>query len=80
YDANVFFPDWNLKDINRIVAPAYKRWDARLFHQYIEHFGLRPHKVIKIFAKGMQMMASVALALSHHAELLIMDEQTAGLD
>ncbi|KML00621.1 MULTISPECIES: ABC transporter ATP-binding protein [Bacillus] len=80
YDANVFFPGLNLKDIKRIVAPAYKRWDDRLFYQYIEQFGLPLHKAIKTFSKGMQMKASLAIALSHHAELIIMDEPTAGLD
>lgn len=70
----------NLKDIKRIVAPAYKSWDDRLFYQYIEQFGLPLHKAIKTFSKGMQMKASLAIALSHHAELIIMDEPTAGLD
>ncbi|CAM5518064.1 sodium ABC transporter ATP-binding protein [Bacillus safensis FO-36b] [Bacillus safensis subsp. safensis] len=80
YDANVFFPGLNLKDIKRIVAPAYKRWDDQLFDQYIEQFGLPLNKAIKTFSKGMQMKASLAIALSHHAELIIMDEPTAGLD
>ncbi|MFD4418914.1 ABC transporter ATP-binding protein [Bacillus safensis] len=80
YDANIFFPGLNLKDIKRIVAPAYKRWDDQLFNQYIEQFGLPLNKAIKTFSKGMQMKASLAIALSHHAELIIMDEPTAGLD
>lgn len=31
-------------------------------------------------SKGMKMKFSLAIALSHHADLLIMDEPTAGLD
>ncbi|OCA90441.1 sodium ABC transporter ATP-binding protein [Bacillus sp. FJAT-27225] len=80
YDGNVFFEGLNLKDIKRIVGPAYKRWDDRLFHKYIEQFDLPLNKAIKTFSKGMQMKASLAIALSHHAELIIMDEPTAGLD
>lgn len=80
YDGNVFYEGLNLKDIKRIVAPAYKRWDDRLFKQYVEQFELPLHKAIKTFSKGMQMKASLAIALSHHAELIIMDEPTAGLD
>ncbi|MBS4207253.1 ABC transporter ATP-binding protein [Bacillus sp. FJAT-50079] len=80
YDGNVFFQGLNLKDIKRIVAPAYKQWDDRLFYRYIEQFELPLNKAIKTFSKGMQMKASLALALSHHAELIIMDEPTAGLD
>lgn len=80
YDGNVFFEGLNLKDIKRIVGPAYKRWDDSLFEQYVEQFELPLNKAIKTFSKGMQMKASLAIALSHHAELIIMDEPTAGLD
>lgn len=80
YDGNVFFEGLNLKDIKRIVAPAYKHWDDTLFYQYIEQFELPLDKKMKTFSKGMQMKASLAIALSHHAELIIMDEPTAGLD
>lgn len=80
YDGNVFFEGLNLKDIKRIVGPAYKRWDDTLFKRYVEQFELPLGKAIKTFSKGMQMKASLAIALSHHAELIIMDEPTAGLD
>ena len=80
YDGNVFFEGLNLKDIKRIVAPAYKDWDDTLFYQYVEKFELPLNKAMKTFSKGMQMKASLAIALSHHAELIIMDEPTAGLD
>lgn len=80
YDGNVFYEGLNLKDIMRIVGPAYKRWDDKLFYQYVEQFELPLNKAIKTFSKGMQMKASLAIALSHHAELIIMDEPTAGLD
>ncbi|AKG03384.1 sodium ABC transporter ATP-binding protein [Salimicrobium jeotgali] len=80
YDSNVFFEGLNLKDIRRIVAPAYKQWDDPLFYKYMEQFNLPLNKAIKTFSKGMQMKASLAIALSHHAELIIMDEPTAGLD
>ncbi|MGY0694553.1 ABC transporter ATP-binding protein [Virgibacillus sp. FSP13] len=80
YDGNVFFEGLNLKDIKRIVAPAYKHWDDTLFYQYVEQFELPLNKAMKTFSKGMQMKASLAIALSHYAELIIMDEPTAGLD
>lgn len=80
YDGNVFFEGLNLKDIKRIVKPAYKNWDDTVFNQYIDQFELPLNKAIKTFSKGMQMKASLAIALSHNAELIIMDEPTAGLD
>lgn len=79
-DGNVFHEGLNLKDIKRIVAPAYNQWDNALFYQYVEQFNLPLNKAIRKFSKGMQMKASLAIALSHHPELIIMDEPTAGLD
>ncbi|MEQ6355782.1 ABC transporter ATP-binding protein [Lysinibacillus sp. M3] len=80
YDENVFFEGLNLKDIRKIVGPAYRSWDDALFYQYVKKFDLPLNKPIKTFSKGMQMKVSLAIALSHHAELIIMDEPTAGLD
>lgn len=80
YDGNVFYEGLNLKDIRRIVGPAYNHWDDTLFYQYAEQFELPLNKAMKTFSKGMQMKASLAIALSHHAELIIMDEPTSGLD
>ncbi|EMA6342329.1 ABC transporter ATP-binding protein [Bacillus cytotoxicus] len=80
FDSNVFYEGLNLKDIKRIVAPAYNNWDEIQFKRYVERFELPMNKPIKTFSKGMQMKVSLALALSHHAELIIMDEPTAGLD
>ncbi|HLQ83160.1 MAG TPA: ABC transporter ATP-binding protein [Pseudogracilibacillus sp.] len=80
FDGNVFFEGMNLKDVKRIVAPAYKHWNDTLFHHYIKKFELPLNKPMKKFSKGMQMKASLAIALSHDAELIIMDEPTAGLD
>ncbi|MBO0994456.1 ABC transporter ATP-binding protein [Bacillus sp. SD088] len=80
YDSNVLYGSLNLKDISRIVAPAYKRWDHKQFKAYLDQFELPSNKPIKKFSKGMQMKASLAIALSHDAEFIMMDEPTAGLD
>lgn len=80
YDSNVFFEGMNLQDIRRIVGPAYKKWSDKKFYGYVERFELPLKKSIRHFSKGMQMKASLAIALSHEAELIIMDEPTAGLD
>lgn len=80
FDSNIFYESLKLKDISRIIAPAYTQWDSDQFQAYVDRFELPLNKPIKHFSKGMQMKASIALALSHHAELIIMDEPTAGLD
>lgn len=80
YDSNIFYQSLNLKEISKIVAPAYKQWDYQQFNQYVNQFELPLNKSIKNFSKGMKMKASIAIALSHNAELIIMDEPTSGLD
>ncbi|WP_193064041.1 ABC transporter ATP-binding protein [Oceanobacillus oncorhynchi] len=80
YDSNVFYESLNLKGIRRIVAPAYKNWNDKQFFDYIKKFELPLNKGMKTFSKGMQMKASLAMALSHDAEFIMMDEPTAGLD
>lgn len=80
YDSNVFYENLNLKDIRKIVAPSYKKWSDKQFYDYIKQFELPLNKAIKTFSKGMQMKASLAMALSHDAEFIMMDEPTAGLD
>ncbi|GGP13035.1 ABC transporter ATP-binding protein [Oceanobacillus neutriphilus] len=80
YDSNIFYESLNLKDISRIIAPAYTHWDQQQFKAYVNQFDLPLNKPMKKFSKGMQMKASIAMALSHDAELIVMDEPTAGLD
>ena len=76
-----FFSD-NLhpRDVGKILAPAYKSWDADLFRSYLDKFGLPEKKLVKEFSRGMKMKLSLSAALAHHPKLLILDEATAGLD
>lgn len=55
-------------------------WSEQDFKRYMDMFSLDPKKKINTLSKGMKMKYSLALALSHNAELLIMDEPTSGLD
>jgi ABC-2 type transport system ATP-binding protein len=63
-----------------IIRPFYKKWDEAVFQRYAKDFQLPLNRQIKNLSKGMKMKFSLAVALSHHAELLIMDEPTSGLD
>ena len=70
----------NVKAINKIMKNIYKRWDDDVFYKYIEKFNIDTSKKIEEFSKGMKMKLSIAIALSHKAEILILDEATSGLD
>lgn len=80
YDQNVFYEYLTLEEMKNLLKPAYRNWDDSLFHYYADMFQLPLKKKIKTFSKGMMMKASLTMALSHHAELIIMDEPTSGLD
>ena len=80
YDEHVFYEHLTLIEMKKLIKPVYERWDDELFNSYIKLFQLPRKKKLKTFSKGMMMQASLAIALSHHAELIIMDEPTAGLD
>ena len=68
------------RDVEKILAPAYKNWDSDLFRSYLDKFGIPEKKLIKEFSRGMKMKLSLSAALAHHPKLLILDEATAGLD
>lgn len=80
YDENHFYEELTVKEMKNIIRPFYKNWDENAFLTYVKKFGLLLNKQIKQLSKGMKMKFSLAIALSHHAELLIMDEPTSGLD
>lgn len=80
YSEVYFNQQWTAKKLEKMVSPFYTDWDSQAFKNYLEKFNLPFDEKIKNFSTGMKMKLSLALALSHHAELFILDEPTAGLD
>lgn len=80
FDENVYYEHITLAQLRKLLCPAYRNWDDALFNEYVRKFELPLKKKIKTFSKGMLMKTSLTVALSHHAELIIMDEPTSGLD
>ena len=56
------------------------QWDAARFDGMLDRFGLDPKKKVQAYSRGMRMKLSLATALAHDPELLVLDEATAGLD
>ena len=80
FDELPFHDVLTAKDMARIFEGLYPDWDNTVYSQYLERFQLPFKKKIGQFSKGMKMKLQIACALSHNAELLIMDEPTTGLD
>ena len=66
--------------IGRIMKDIFHNWDPSLYDQYLQKFNLPNKKEFGKFSKGMKMKLGIAVALSHHPKLLILDEATSSVD
>ena len=80
FDGISFYETLTPVQVGKILGAAYRRWDDRLYKQYLERFSIPKEKEIKGLSKGMKAKLSIAAALSHRPKFLIMDEATSGLD
>ena len=81
YD-DLYLPDtMDIGEIESFHQKLYRDfWQEDIFYDFVNRFNLPEKQAIKSFSRGMKMKLSFALALSHNAELLILDEATSGLD
>lgn len=80
YDGDNFPAYWTAEQLSKVMGGIYTQWDSGLFHKYLEDFHLPAGRKIKNYSRGMGMKLALAAALSHHPQLLILDEATGGLD
>lgn len=79
---DLFLPqDMTIGELEKFHAFTYKKiWDRDLFFSLCQRFKLDKGKKIKDLSRGMKMKLALNFALSHHPDLLILDEATSGLD
>lgn len=75
-----YYPKKKIKTITGVTKRFYGKWDDGAYRRYMEMFSLDEEKTPCELSEGMKVKYSLALALSHHAELLVLDEPTSGLD
>ena len=75
-----YYPNKTIRQLMNVTKRFYKNFDENKFNQMCNLFNLNIDKKIEELSSGMKVKYSVAIALSHDAELLILDEPTSGLD
>ncbi len=79
-DTANFSQDLTAANVNQVMKRVYRNWDEATFYQYLKKFQLSEKKRISEYSRGMRMKLPLAVALSHGAKVLILDEATSGLD
>ena len=69
-----------VRGINQIMKSMYGAYDEKFFLEQCARFLLPENKPMKEFSSGMRAKLKLLVALSHGAELLVLDEPTLGLD
>lgn len=75
-----YFPMKKLCDVADCYKVFYDNFNQKIFNEYCEKFNLDLNKKVRELSAGMKVKFSLALALSHEAEVFIFDEPTSGLD
>ncbi len=68
------------KQISKFFSNIYSNWDEELFFKYLTKFNLSKTKRIVSLSSGNLVKMQLAVALSHKAELLVLDEPMNYLD
>lgn len=75
-----FFEGFPAGRVADAVGPFYPTWEADTFRRLAREFRIPLEKKLKAYSQGMRTRFALSLALSHGAELLLLDEPSSGLD
>lgn len=70
----------NAKQLGQVMSGVYRNWEQAAYDGWLTKFQLPLDKKVKDYSRGMTMKLGIAVALSHGAKLLLLDEATGGLD
>jgi ABC-2 type transport system ATP-binding protein len=80
FDDTFFADGWRVSEVEKALQGFYARWDSTQYRELLHDFSLPVGKRVKELSRGMKMKLMLAVAMSHQAKLLILDEPTSGID
>jgi len=79
-DEKDLYDSMTVDEMIRFTAGFFPKWRADLEQRYLQKFELPRDRKVKALSRGMRTKLALLLSLSRGAELLVLDEPTAGLD
>ena len=73
-------PEWRTGTVGRRMSLLYGRWDERRFSDLLDRFEVPRLNRIGALSRGQTVKLSLAIAVAHQPELLVLDEPSSGLD
>ncbi|MEO2014163.1 MAG: ABC transporter ATP-binding protein [Fuerstiella sp.] len=74
-------PEWmRIHELMWYTQAHYPNWKPEYCQELLETFALDPTKRIRDLSKGMRAQVGLIAAVSHHPDLLLLDEPSTGLD
>ena len=59
--------------IGKVMKGIFKSWDDAEYENYLRRLSIPTDRKFKEFSRGMKMKLGIAVALSHHPKLLLLD-------
>lgn len=76
----VGIPGLSARQTGKVMAGIFPNWNAERFASLLRRLKVPEDKGFEDLSRGMKMKLGIAVAMSHGAKLLILDEATNGLD
>jgi ABC-2 type transport system ATP-binding protein len=74
------FDEFQVREVVGYVAAFYPTWNKDTCKRWLFEWELSPYRKVKSLSAGQKQRLSIVIAISHHPQLLVLDEPVASLD